>query len=172
MSLGKIDKRIWLTIDKGRVIHTENGERSLFSYVDGRLEDIYKCIRYIKGSHVPIWVINMRSEEGELYSISFSYSSGTFKSIILALASEEELTTDTFIRIEPYKKGQYTNVMIFSDGVKLDWVIKQLPPLRTVIVDGKPVKDDSERMRTIGGYVDLILKRLKGVYPSLNKRYK
>ena len=97
-----------------------------------------------------------------MYSLSLPYVSGTFKSIILALASDTELTKDKPVVIEPYEKNQYTKVCVYSEGVKLDWVTKELPPLKEVVVGGKTYIDDTERMAFIASIAEKVGERLKG----------
>jgi len=169
MALGKLanekkqdrESRIWLSIQNGQVECSENGTRNYYSYVEGSVERIYTGERTYNGETVTRWFIDIRDEEGNLYSMSLPYGSGTFKSIVLALASDENLSTRSVVRIEPYLKGHYTNVKVWSDGVKLDWIINELPPLETVEVGGKTYKDDSKRMQLIESYVKQINSRLK-----------
>ena len=92
----------------------------------------------------------------------FKNVDGTFKSIILALASDEKLTADTPIVIEPYERNGYTKVVVYSDGVKLDWVTKELPPLKEVVVKGKTYTDDEERMNFIKGIAHQVKERVAG----------
>ena len=84
-----------------------------------------------------------------------------FKSIVLALASDEALSPTTHIRIEPYEgRNGYTKVVVYSDGVKLDWITKQLPEQEAVSVGGRTIKDDSKQMEYIVSVVKQITERL------------
>ena len=96
----------------------------------------------------------------DLYSISLSYASGTYKSIILALASCKTLSKDTQIIIEPYEKDNYTKVVVYADGEKLDWVVKTLPPLKEVNVGGRTYSDDTDRMNYIRDITSQVRERV------------
>lgn len=162
MALGTIQQeqpKKWLTIHHGKVELSENGQKTLYSFVEGRLLSIYSKLRTYGGETVSKWFIDLKDDEEDLYSISFPYQSGTFKSIVLALASEEQLSASTMVRIEPYQKNNYTNVVVWADGVKLDWVTKSLPPVEEVIVNGKVYKDEAKRMEFIASLATQISQR-------------
>ncbi len=165
MALGNINAQQsntkWLSIHHGKVELSYNGQKQLFGYVEGKLLSIFKKERNYNGEAVLKWFVNLRDDEGDLYSISFPYQSGTFKSIVLALASATDLTASTTIKIEPYQKGSYTNVVVYADGAKLDWVVRQLPPVDYVTINGQRVKDEGKRMELITSYVDTINDRAK-----------
>lgn len=141
--------RKWLSINHGKVELSENGEKQLYSYIQGYLLSIYTAPRTYNGEQVTKWFIDLTDEEEELYTISFPYNSGTFKSIVLALASATDLTAGTKVRIEPYQKGNFTNVVVRADGVKLDWVVRELPPVESVTINGRTIKDEGKRMEYI-----------------------
>lgn len=151
----------WLSIHHGKVELSENGQKQLFSYVEGSNVSIYKKERNYNGEAVLKWFVNLRDEEGDCYSISFPYASGTFKSIVLALASATELTSSTTIKISPYQKGNYTNVVVYADGAKLDWAVRELPPLDYVTINGQKIKDEAKRMELITSLVGSINERAK-----------
>lgn len=163
MALGQNDngkRKIYLSINHGKVVKGSGAAREEYSYIDGTIEAIYTKRSTFGSEVVTRWFIEIR-DGGELYSLCLPYSSGVFKSIILALASDEALNSSTPVRIEPYEgKNGYTKVVVYSDGVKLDWVVKQLPPQKSVTIGGKQVKDDSEQMNLIGSYVNNILSRI------------
>lgn len=163
MALGKYqqDNKIWLSIYNGKIERSENGNKTLYSYVEGRLLGIYTKERTYNGERVTKWFIDLQGEEGEVYSISLPYSSGSLKSIVLALASDEALTSQSNVRIEPYLKGNYTSIVVWSDGVKLDWVVRELPEVETIQVGGRSYKDDTKRMQVITSYVEQINQRLR-----------
>ena len=165
MALGNINAQQsntkWLSIHHGKVELSYNGQKQLFGYVEGKLLSIFKKERNYNGEAVLKWFVNLRDDEGDLYSISFPYQSGTFKSIVLALASATDLTASTTIKIEPYQKGNYTNVVVYADGAKLDWVVRQLPPVDYVTINGQRVKDEGKRMELITSYVATINDRAK-----------
>lgn len=163
MALGQQEqraRRYYLTISDGQVVHSENGKKEYYSYVEGTLEKIYKLERTFNGETVLYWYIDIRDEKGELYSISLPYKSGTFKSIVLALASEQAIALST-IKIEPYKKGEFTKVVVSSNGQRLDWIVKELPAVEEVFIAGERIKDDTKRMAYIYTLVEQINARLK-----------
>lgn len=164
MGLGKIEQvqtnKHYLAINNGKVIIDRgNGRKESFGYVEGVLEGIYTQKRNFGGEEVTRWFIDLR-DGTEIYSICLPYSSGVFKSIVLALASDEALRNDTPIRIEPYERNNFTKVTVYSDGTKLDWITKELPPLREVKVGTKIVKDDTERMNLICNLCNTINDRI------------
>ena len=166
MALGQLEqdtkRKIYLSISKGKVVHyLPNGGVEYFKNVEGTLQAVYTKERSFNGQKVPFWYIDIKDGE-DMYSLSLPYVSGTFKSIILALASDTELTKDKPVVIEPYEKNQYTKVCVYSEGVKLDWVTKELPPLKEVVVGGKTYIDDTERMAFIASIAEKVGERLKG----------
>lgn len=150
--------KIYLNVKNGQIVRrTEHGEE-YFSYVDGKLENIYTKERNFRGETLLYWYIELRDEEtGELYALGFPYTNNVFKSIALQLPTA--LSFDN-VRIEPYSKNGYDKVQVWAEGVKLDWITKQLPPLKDVSVGGRIVKDDTDRMNLIRGYVNNVLKRI------------
>jgi hypothetical protein len=166
MALGQLEqdtkRKIYLSISKGKVVHyLPDGGVEFFKNVEGTLQAVYTKERSFNGQKVPFWYIDIKDGE-DMYSLSLPYVSGTFKSIILALASDTELTKDKPVVIEPYEKNQYTKVCVYSEGVKLDWVTKELPPLKEVVVGGKTYIDDTERMAFIASIAEKVGERLKG----------
>lgn len=162
MGLGQAKKRkVFLNLNGGMVEHTINGKKEQFSYVEGRLISIYDYERAFNGQKMKYWYIDMEDDDGTIYSIGFNYSSGLFKTIILSLASDESLNPNSIIRVQPYMKDKYTKAVVWSDGVKLDWVIKEMPPLKEIKVGNKTIKDDTDRMKLIAVYVSKINMRVK-----------
>lgn len=163
MALGQNETnkhKVYLTINHGKVVKGSGEAKEEYSYIDGTIEAIYTKRSTFGNEEVVRWFMDIR-DGGELYSLCLPYSSGVFKSIILALASDEALTSSTPVRIAPYEgKNGYTKVVVYSDGVKLDWIVKQLPPQQTIRVGGKQVKDDSEQMQVILSYVDIVQSRI------------
>lgn len=159
MALGKIEKKpkIYLSINDGKVVKSDTREQ--YSYIEGNLTAIYIKTSTFGREEVNRWFIEMQDGD-ELYSICLPYSSGVFKSIVLALASDETLEYYTPVRIEPYKgKNGYTKVVVYSNGVKLDWA-GELPPKKSLTIDGEVVTDDRDQMRVITSFVDSIKKRI------------
>lgn len=163
MALGQQEQRArkyYLSISDGQIVHSENGQKEYYSFVEGTLEKIYKLERTFNGETVLYWYLDIRGEKDELYSVSLPYKSGIFKSIVLALASEPALALSS-IKIELYKKGEFTKVVVSSNGRKLDWITKELPAVEEVYIAGQRVKDDTRRMEYICSLVDSINARLK-----------
>lgn len=154
MGLGKTEeqvtiKKTYLSIANGKIVFNDGkGQPKSYSYCEGFLEGIYQRERNFSGEKVSRWYIDLRDGE-QIYSICLSYGSGTFKSIVLALASDKSLNSSTPVRIEPYVKNGYTKIKVYSDGVKLDWVTNQLPEVKEIEIGGRRVKDDSKRMEFI-----------------------
>ncbi len=164
MALGTIDqdtkRKVYLSISHGKVVHyLTGGGVENFKNVAGKLQDITIKERTFNGKSTPFWYIDLK-DGGELYSLSLPYVSGTFKSIILALASYKSLSKETTILIEPYEKGNYTKVVVYADETKLDWIVKELPPLKEVVVGGKSFSDDTERMNFIRGLASQVKERV------------
>ena len=164
MALGTIDqdtkRKIFLSIAHGKVVHyLSGGSYEDFKNVEGKLQDITIKERTFNGKKTPFWYLDIK-DGGELYSLSLPYISGTFKSIILSLASYQSLNKETTILIEPYEKNNYTKVAVYADGTKLDWVVKELPPLQEVVIGGKSYSDDTERMNFIRGIASQVKERI------------
>lgn len=164
MALGHLDtdsrRKIFLSISHGKVVHyLSGGEKEQFKNVEGTLQDITLKERSFNGKTEPFWYIDLRDGK-DLYSISLSYASGTYKSIILALASCKTLSKDTQIIIEPYEKDNYTKVVVYADGEKLDWIVKTLPPLKEVNVGGRTYSDDTDRMNYIRDITSKVRERV------------
>lgn len=162
MALGNLDqdtkKKIYLSISHGKVVHYLNsGGVEYFKNVLGNLVDVYKKERVFNGNKVPFWYLDIKDGR-ELYSLSLPYVSGTFKSIILSLASSQTLSRSSEIVIEPYERNGYTKVVVYADGVKLDWITKELPPLKEMVVGGKTYTDDTERM----AFIENLATQVKG----------
>ena len=147
--LGQRENKTYLSISHGKVVQGSGDDRQTYAYMDGTLQAIYTRRTTFGNEVVTRWYIDIR-DEGGLYSLCLPYSSGVFKSIILALASYQDLTASTPVRIEPYEgRNGFTKVVVYADGVKLDWVTKQLPPQETITIGGRQVKDDTKQMELI-----------------------
>ena len=154
-------RKTYLTINHGKVVQGSGEQRKLFSYVEGTLRNIYTKRSQFGKETVVRWFIEL--EDGaELYSLCLPYSSGVFKSIILSLAGSETLTASTLVRIKPYEGSNgYTKVVVSLDGVKCDWITKQLPPRETVTIGGRTVTDDTKQMELIISFVDKVKERIR-----------
>jgi len=164
MALGQIEnetrKKIYLSVSRGKVVHyLQNGGIEYFKNVSGQIKDVYLKNRVFNGQTLPFWYIDIQDGE-DLYSISLPFASGTFKSIILSLASYKKLNENTPVIIEPYERNGYTKICVFADGNKLDWVTKNLPPLKTEIFKGKEIVDDTERMNFVADIANQVKNRV------------
>lgn len=161
MALYREVKRNYLSLQNGKVEATINGVKEQFDEVEGNLHSITRVERTFSGKTAQRWYVEMTDKGGENYTLSFSLGSGTFRNLILYLASAANLTADTTIRIRPYLKGQYTNVAVTADGEKLAWAVTKIPPVETINVGGKEVKDDSKRIALISILVEQVNGRLQ-----------
>ena len=164
MALGTLDKdtkrKVFLSISHGKVVHyLTGGEVENFKNVEGKLQNITIKERTFNGKSTPFWYLDIKDGR-EFYSLSLPYVSGTFKSIILALASYKSLSKETTRLIEPYEKGNYTKVVVYANGTKLDWIVKELPPLKEIVVGGKSYPDDTDRMNFIRGLASQVKERI------------
>lgn len=162
MALGIIQqpKRKYLTIHHGKVELSDNGTKSYFSFVEGKLKSVFLVQRTYGTEKVTKWIMELTDEGGEIYSLSFPYNSGTFKSIVLAMASAENPEGSMIFKIEPYQKGNFTNVVVYGNGNKLDWVVAELPPVKEVKVGSQTYKDDTDRMNFITSLVENLNKNI------------
>lgn len=159
MALGRVEQReriYYLSITNGKIVHNDKGKRNIYAFVEGKLEGINLTERTFNGEKVPYWFINLRGEKGELFVISLPYKSGTFKSIVLALASVP--TLGKVVKVEPYERNGYTKVVVSLNDKRLDWVTQELPPVEDIKIAGQTVKDDTKRMEYITQLVEVVNK--------------
>lgn len=164
MALGTIDTdtrwKVFLSISHGKVVHyLTGGKQEFFKNIEGTLQDITIKERSFNGKNTPFWYLDIKDGR-ETYSLSLPYASGTFKSIILSLASYSSLSKETRVLIEPYEKNSYTKVCVYAEGEKLDWVVKELPPVKEVTIGGRSYTDDTERMDYIRGIASQVRERI------------
>ena len=164
MALGTIDtdtrRKVFLSISHGKVVHyLTGGEQEFFKNIEGTLQDITIKERSFNGKNTPFWYLDIKDGR-ETYSLSLPYASGTFKSIILSLASYSSLNKETRVLIEPYERNGYTKVVVYAEGEKLDWVVKELPPLKQVTVGSNTYTDDTERMNFIRNTASQVRERI------------
>jgi hypothetical protein len=143
MSLGTLQDKIYLNIKEGKVFKGATA----FEYVEGYLKGIDVKDREFRGEAIKYWYVNLQSQSGELYSLALPYYSGVAKSLFNSLASVTDFTKE--IRIRPYQSGEFTKVVTYSGGEKLNWKHTELPPIDEVKIGDKIVKDDSKRMSLI-----------------------
>lgn len=164
MALGTIDtdtrRKVFLSISHGKVVHyLTGGEQEFFKNIEGTLQDITIKERSFNGKNTHFWYLDIKDGR-ETYSLSLPYASGTFKSIILSLASYSSLSKETRVLIEPYERNGYTKVVVYAEGEKLDWVVKELPPLKQVTVGSNTYTDDTERMNFIRNTASQVRERI------------
>ena len=106
-------------------------------------------ISFFKVSHIP--------GSGDLYSLGIRATSGVWRSLILSLGSIDNFLLP--IRINPYRKGDYDRVSVYSDGKRVDWV-SDLPPVEEIEVQGQRVKSTAKRDQYISSLVDQVNSRL------------
>lgn len=153
-------QKIYLNVARGRVERTfEGGRKEYYNYIEGHLEQISTKERTFKGAKVKYWYLDIRDGE-ELYSLGFPVYSGVLRSIVLSLASAESLSRDTPVRLEFYEKNGYTKVSSYAAGVGLDWVTKELPPIRATRIGGRTVTDETERNEYIENLIRTIQERI------------
>lgn len=144
MSLGMRQRKTYLNIKDGKIaVKKPDGAQALYDFIEGSLTGITKQPREFKGETVLYWYFDLEGEGGETYSLGLHYNSGVAKSILNSLASADTLGR---IKIETYQKDEYTKASVYNNGEKLSWKYTELPPVETVTVGGKAVKDDSKRM--------------------------
>ena len=153
-------QKTYLNISKGKIVKRTLAGEEYYKNVEGGILSIYQRERKFPGGTAPYWYIDLRDVGGEIYSIGFSYTSNIFKSIILSLASVEDMLPLGSVLIEPYFKDGKEKVVVYYEGVKLDWVTRELPPLEDVNVAGRVVKDDTKRMQLICSLVEKIGNKL------------
>jgi hypothetical protein len=143
MSLGTLQNKIYLNIKEGKVFNKDNP----YEYVEGYLKGIEIKDRSFRGETIKYWYINLESQSGELYSLALSYNSGIAKSLFNSLASATDFSKE--VKIKPYLSGEFTKLVTYLGGEKLNWKYPELPPIEEVRVGDKIIKDDSKRMNLI-----------------------
>jgi len=151
-------KKRYISIAEGNIVLSENGQKRLYKYVEGHVRKVYKLDRTFNGETVQYWYIDLEGKDKEIYSLSLPYRSGTFKSIILALANLPTIGIAP-VKIEPYLKDRFTKVVVSSGGNKLDWITKTLPEVKEITVAGQTVKDDTARME----YIESLVKEINSL---------
>lgn len=166
MALGQSEpakRTTFLNIKDGKVYaRTPDGQTSVYGYVEGVIKGIsVKDRKTAAGAPFKDWFIEMADPDtGDAYTLAIGYRSGVMVSIVLSLASDIENVNKT-VRIEPYTKGQYTNVAVYLDGVKLDWLTRDLPPVEYQEIAGQRIKNDAARLQYVHDLVNRINERLK-----------
>lgn len=156
--LGQTQSRIFLNIAEGKIVKRVDQRVEVYDYLEGDLERIYPKERVFRGETVPYWYLDMRDpQSGDLYSLGIRATSGVWRSLILSLGSIDNFLLP--IRINPYRKGDYDRVSVYSDGKRVDWV-SDLPPVEEIEVQGQRVKSTAKRDQFISRLVDQVNTRL------------
>ena len=156
--LGQTQSRIFLNIAEGKIVKRVDQRVEVYDYLEGDLERIYPKERVFRGERVPYWYLDMRDpQSGDLYSLGIRATSGVWRSLILSLGSIDNFLLP--IRINPYRKGDYDRVSVYSDGKRVDWV-SDLPPVEEIEVQGQRVKSTAKRDQFISRLVDQVNTRL------------
>ncbi|MCD8293676.1 MAG: hypothetical protein LUE27_00305 [Clostridia bacterium] len=150
----------FLNIKDGAIVkRTPQGEER-YTFVEGELTGITKRERTFHGEVVLYWYLVLHDKTSpETYLLGFPYGSNVFKSLILQVASPEGMSSVKLgipIKIKPYTKDGFDKVQVITNGKKLSWVTTELPPVRSMQIGEKVVRDDTERMRLICGYCKTI----------------
>ena len=119
----------WVSMPKGEIVLKREGtEPQRGAALEGKLDSIEVIERTYQGTKVKKWAFTLHDDEAlESYTITLPLTSGTAYSILLALSTDTELTKDSVIRLETYRRGNYTNVTTFSNGAELKWAQPTLP---------------------------------------------
>ena len=156
--LGQTQSRIFLNIAEGKIVKRVDQRVEFYDFLEGDLERIYPKEREFRGEKVPYWYLDMRdSQSGDSYSLGIRATSGVWRSLILSLGSIDNFLLP--IRINPYRKGDYDRVSVYSDGKRVDWV-SDLPPVEEIEVQGQRVKSTAKRDQFISRLVDQVNTRL------------
>lgn len=156
--LGQTQSRIFLNIAEGKIVKRVDQRVEVYDYLEGDLERIYPKEREFRGEKVPYWYLDMRDpQSGDLYSLGIRATSGVWRSLILSLGSIDNFLLP--IKINPYRKGDYDRVSVYSEGKRVDWV-SDLPPVEEIEVQGQRVKSTAKRDQYISKLVDQVNTRL------------
>ena len=159
--LGQRERTTYLNISGGKVVkRTDRGQIQEFDFVEGTLERIYQRDREFRGEKVPYWYLDIKDPStGELYSLGLRASSGVWRGLILSLGSCDNFLLP--IRIEPYTRGDYDRVSVYSGGKRLDWV-SDVPPVEEIEIGGQKLRSVQKREEFFSKIVDRINKTLQG----------
>jgi len=159
--LGQEQKRVYLNISEGKIRRQTDQGVQTFDFVEGDLEKIYTRDREFRGERVPYWYLDIRDRStGDLYSLGISAKSGVWRSLILSLGSED-FNPLLPVKINPYKRGQYDRVSVYSGDQRLDWV-SDLPPVEEIVVQGQRIKSVAKREEFISEIVQRVNSKLSG----------
>ena len=164
--LGNNQRMSFLSIKENKIAHRPGREQStqFYNFVEGQLKEIRRRDAVINGSASKQYEFIIIDGE-DTYDLSTSITASTGRHIINALATIQNFA-GVRIRISPYqskKNPEYTNVSVYANGEKLDWLIKpeDLPKVNLVKVGRNEVKDDEALVAKFEELVDLINERLR-----------
>ena len=162
--LSNNERKFFLGISNGKISYKPvNGETEYYDSFEGTLKNIIKRESTINGKPAIFYDFIMENS-GHVYNLSVPFSSGTARNIVLSLASVEDIK-GKFVKISPWLKGEYTNVSVYINGDRANWVVpkEEIPPVKKVVIGTKEIDDDSERIAMVESYVTLINQRLQRV---------
>lgn len=162
--LSNNERKFFLGISNGKITYKPvNGETEYYDSFQGTLKSIIKREATINGKPAIFYDFIMENS-GHVYNLSVPFASGVARNIVLSVASVEDIK-DKMVKIAPYTKGDYTNIVVYVNGEKTSWIIgpDQIPPVKKVVIGTKEIDDDSERIAMVESYVNLINQRLQRV---------
>ena len=159
MSLTKRKKATYLNIKEGAIIKpNKGGVEDRYDSIEAYLLAIRIVEREIKGEPRKFWQFDLKGTDGADYILSIGYRSGVVKSLLLCVSNiSGEIG---LLRIEAYKKNDFTKIIAYHKGERLDWSHspEDFPPV--VTLEGG-AKDDYERMQFFEALADQIKAKLE-----------
>ena len=155
--------RIFLRIKDGKLIaRDKDGKESSFQKVQGALKGIELKEHEFDNKKFKNWHVVMEDLlQGDTYDIAVARSSGTFKSVVRCLVTEQGLANLDDISIETYlSKTGFTNAVVQAQGQNLRWTDEKMPEAVRVKVGDQEVVDDTAQMNWIQTLVDRINARI------------
>lgn len=145
--LGVSERSVFLNIKNSKImLKTKDGGESFYNYISGKLVKIKERAQEINGNTIVFYDFHI--ENGDVkYKLSTIKSSSNSRSIINCLMSVDNLAIAE-IKIAPYEnKNGYTNIAVYANGQKVDWLVpaEKLPRVEEVVLkSGKSVRDSGE----------------------------
>lgn len=163
----KNEKKYLLGINKdnAKIVYKPiTGEKEYYDSFEGILKNIIKRETTINNKPAIYYDLIMENS-GNIYNFSVTYNGSPARSIILSIASVEDIK-GKYIKISPYlSKNGYLNVSVYINGERSSWVVpkEQIPPVKKVVYGSKEIDDDSDRIAMVDSYVNLINQRLRKI---------
>ena len=160
--------KTFLHVSDGQIIAKMGVDQISFDTVSGTITNIELKQHTFENKRFTNWHINIvDNRTGEAYDMSFSRTSGVFRTIVRCLASDEGLSHLNDIEIYVYKSryGNYTNAIVIGHGKKLNWISESVPPVMYRKVDGTTVPDYTLRNEWVEKLVERINEAAKRPIP-------